>query len=95
MIVCKRDEISASDLPEYVVSGDSTSLGQSTTIKPLEEVEREYVQFVLALCNGNKSKAAKMLGIDRGTLARKAQSSEETFQSEAEVERRNASAARD
>ncbi len=38
---------------------------------PLEEVERRYIIHVLERCGGNKSKAAKVLGIDRKTLREK------------------------
>ena len=37
----------------------------------LLEVEQEYVQRVLAHVAGNKSRAAQVLGIDRGSLWRK------------------------
>jgi DNA-binding NtrC family response regulator len=37
----------------------------------LKEVERRHVQAVLALAGGNKSKAARLLGVDRKTLDRK------------------------
>lgn len=33
--------------------------------------ERTMIQQALALCRGNQTKAAKMLGIDRSTLWRK------------------------
>lgn len=85
LVVSKRAEITPSDLPGYVVDGDVPPCGGSTILKPLEEVEREYVQFALAVCDGNKSKAARLLGIDRGTLARKAQTSVETFPSAADL----------
>jgi DNA-binding NtrC family response regulator len=38
---------------------------------PLEEIERAYIRMVLDSCEGNKTKAAKVLGIDRRTLYRK------------------------
>lgn len=38
---------------------------------PLAEVERAYVQHVFDLVHGNKSRAARILGIDRKTLYRK------------------------
>jgi DNA-binding NtrC family response regulator len=38
---------------------------------PLEEAERLYLQAVLAWAGGNKSEAARVLGIERKTLARK------------------------
>lgn len=37
----------------------------------LAEAEWEYIQQVLADCNGNISKAARLLGIERRTLQRK------------------------
>ncbi len=38
---------------------------------PLEEIEKRYILRVLKKCAGNKSKAAKILGIDRKTLREK------------------------
>jgi DNA-binding protein Fis len=40
-------------------------------IKPLAEVELEYIQYVLDKCGGNKQKAASLLGINRKTIHRK------------------------
>jgi two-component system response regulator HydG len=40
-------------------------------ILTLEEVERRHVLKVLRACNGSRTEAAKILGIDRKTLARK------------------------
>jgi DNA-binding NtrC family response regulator len=37
----------------------------------LEEVERGYIRRVLETCNGNVSRAARILGIDRRTMYRK------------------------
>jgi DNA-binding NtrC family response regulator len=59
------------DPPGYLLNGlDSAALAGSS-LKPLDQVEKEYILFALGLCDGNRSKAAKLLGIDRGTLARK------------------------
>lgn len=38
---------------------------------PLAEVERTYIQHVLEVAQGNKTRAARILGIDRKTLYRK------------------------
>ncbi len=43
----------------------------ATGARPLGEVERDYVAWVLEQCDGNKSEAARVLGIGRNTLARK------------------------
>ena len=37
----------------------------------LDQVERRYVRHVLAATNGNKTHAAKVLGIDRRSLYRR------------------------
>ena len=42
-----------------------------TRLRPLREVERDYVAHVLERCRGNKSEAARRLEIGRNTLARK------------------------
>ncbi|MCB9686898.1 MAG: sigma-54-dependent Fis family transcriptional regulator [Alphaproteobacteria bacterium] len=42
-----------------------------TPPRTLEEVERAYVRYVLALQGGNRTRTAKVLGIGRNTLARK------------------------
>jgi two-component system response regulator HydG len=49
-----------------VVAGDDPS-----ELVPLEEVERRYIVRVLESVQGNKSVAAKILGLDRVTLYRK------------------------
>ncbi len=38
---------------------------------PLRDLEAAYVEHVLQLCSGNKSEAARLLGIGRNTLLRK------------------------
>ncbi|MCA9493411.1 MAG: sigma-54-dependent Fis family transcriptional regulator, partial [Myxococcales bacterium] len=42
-----------------------------TPPRTLDEVERAYVRYVLALQGGNRTRTAKLLGIGRNTLARK------------------------
>jgi Nif-specific regulatory protein len=42
-----------------------------TPIRPLHEVERAYIEHVLAHCDGNRSATARVLGIGRNTLVRK------------------------
>jgi two-component system response regulator HydG len=42
-----------------------------TELIPLREVQRRYVLHVLELCGGNRTDAARVLGLDRKTLYRK------------------------
>jgi DNA-binding NtrC family response regulator len=69
------EELTVDDLPErirgfrsshVVVVGDDPS-----ELIPLEEVERMYILRVLENVQGNKTVAAKILGLDRATLYRK------------------------
>jgi len=66
--------VDVQDLPRKVrdfqpghvlIAGDDPS-----ELMPLEEVERRYIARVIAACGGNKSKAARILGIGRKTLYR-------------------------
>jgi len=41
-----------------------------SAVKPLEEIERDYVQWVLKELNGNVSAAASSLGVSRSTIYR-------------------------
>jgi len=40
-------------------------------IPTLEDQEKNYIKWVLDKCEGNKTKAAKIMGIDRVSLWRK------------------------
>ena len=42
-------------------------------LMPLEDLERRYILHVLEALDGNKSTAARVLGLDRKTLYRKLQ----------------------
>lgn len=44
---------------------------ENMTNRTLEEVEIEHIKYVLDSVNGNKTKASKILGIDRKTLREK------------------------
>ena len=64
VIICSKERIDESDLSlEPRVS--SSHLTQMTTLK---EVETEHIMSVLKMENGNRARAAKVLGISRSTL---------------------------
>jgi len=71
----RLDEISVDDLPQkirdhqrsrIVIDGDDPA-----ELITLSELEQRYVRRVLAACGGNKTHAARVLGIDRRSLYRR------------------------
>jgi len=73
VILTEGPEIGVATLPERVTQRRAEPL-VSTRTPPnptLEAVERAYIMWVLQAENGNKSRAAEILGIDPSTLYRK------------------------
>lgn len=68
VVMTDGDLIEVSDLPSLM---RFTALRETGLNRTLVEVEAEYVRNVLASVKGNKTKAAKILGIDRKTLREK------------------------
>jgi DNA-binding NtrC family response regulator len=65
-------EIQAGDLPEYIRNlSVETYRRYDSKFPTLEEQEKNYIKWVLDKCDGNKTKAAKLMGIDRVSLWRK------------------------
>jgi two-component system response regulator HydG len=73
--LARFSELSAEDLPDkvrcysprrFVVSADNES-----EILSLDELERRYILRALKILNGNRSRAATVLGLDRRTLYRR------------------------
>jgi DNA-binding NtrC family response regulator len=71
--LCEHDVLLAADVrptaPPVPNGDDLDSLARAEA--SLAEVERRYVQRVLSLCDFNKARAARILGVDRRTLYRK------------------------
>jgi Nif-specific regulatory protein len=64
-------EILPEDLPIQPLRKDSSGLEAGLTLKEAEErFKREFVVMTLRLTNGNRSKAAKIMGIQRTYLSR-------------------------
>ncbi len=70
VVMSDRDTVDVPDLPSLM----RFSVFQPTVPnRTLAEVEAEYIQSVLLSVNNNKTKAARILGIDRKTLREKLQ----------------------
>ena len=85
VIVCEGAEVAASDLPESVrvAAAQRTRKDHPPT---LAELEAAYVRETLAATKGNKSEAAKILGISRKNLyERLARDGEEVRDQKTEV----------
>jgi two-component system response regulator HydG len=63
-VTCKTDTIEVSDLPDYLIYEKKTEPGDS-------RIDAEKIRAALALYKGNKTLAAKDLGISRVTLWKK------------------------
>lgn len=73
LILEEGDIIQVENLPSFISGrqGDFQIFGDGPLT--LEEVERRYLQFILRRTKGNRSEAARILGINRKTLAQKIQ----------------------
>ena len=72
--LAKHDKITVADLPAAIQRYRPRAQfneGASPPLRSLEEVERDHIARVLVATNGNKTLAAKILGVDRRTLYRK------------------------
>jgi DNA-binding NtrC family response regulator len=64
--------IRVADLPDYVYNlSIETYRHTPSDIPTLEEQEKRYIQWILDKSEGNKTRAAKIMGIDRVSLWRK------------------------
>ena len=68
VVMTDGDVIESPDLPSLMRFSALRGTGLDRT---LAEVEAEYIRNVLASVNGNKTRAAEILGIDRKTLRQK------------------------
>jgi transcriptional regulator of acetoin/glycerol metabolism len=69
LVVMADDEITeVPDLPAMMRFSIARDAGLNRT---LAQVQAEHIRNVLASVDGNRSRAAEILGIDRGTLGNK------------------------
>ena len=64
--------IDIGDLPEHLQKPESQSTSPRGDWRPLllDEVRHEHIQRVLDMCNGNRVRASRILGIGRTSLYR-------------------------
>jgi DNA-binding NtrC family response regulator len=76
--LCRLDEVTVDDLPTKIQEFHGSriaipvgSAGSPDAMITMEEMERRYVRQVLETVRGNKTHAARILGIDRRSLYRR------------------------
>jgi DNA-binding NtrC family response regulator len=78
IVMVDSETIAVPDLPAHM---RFSAFGGTGLKRTLAEVSAEYIKNVLASVRGNKSEAAKILGIDRKTLRSKLSDSKRSFSS--------------
>lgn len=74
VLLGKEPTISVKDLPPQLSGRHDSTLPLAEAVSKgytLRDLEREYIARVMENTNGNKTEAAKILGVDRTTLYRK------------------------
>ena len=69
-MIAESETIDVRDLPESIRSQHALELNGDEALYPLAEVHRMHVRRVLERVAGNKTEAARILGINRATLYR-------------------------
>lgn len=72
--LARYDQIAVEDLPEKLRKHTNNvvlSVDDHNELMTLDELEMRYIARVLKMLNGNKSRAAQVMGLDRRTLYRK------------------------
>ena len=74
VVSCRGSLIEAFDLPDTVLAARPSPQEQPFSDLPtLDDLERRYLLHVLDAANGNRTRAAEILGVDRRTLYRMAE----------------------
>jgi DNA-binding NtrC family response regulator len=74
--LARLDELTVDDLPEKLRTPEAEHElppreGDDPDVLPLAELERRHIIRAMSLVDGNKARAAELLGIDRSTLYRR------------------------
>jgi DNA-binding NtrC family response regulator len=67
VVLARGERVTIQELPEEILSHHQ-KIESVGSVKPLKVLERQAINDALLVCNGNKSKAAKKLGISRKTF---------------------------
>ena len=73
VVLCPGNEVTIDQLPFTGLASTPAADDAVFTVgmTSLREVERDYIRYVLRRSGGNRSAAARILGIGRNTLLRK------------------------
>ena len=81
IVLTQQATISSDVLPIKILNYQSKQLvideGDNQPLDSLEVIERRYIRYVLERTGGNKTEAAKVLGLDRKTLYRRLKEKDE------------------
>jgi len=73
--LCRVDELTIDDLPTKVQRHESSTViatsASSGALITMDEMERRYVRHVVKAMGGNKTQAARILGLDRRSVYRR------------------------
>lgn len=68
VVIEDSDQITFSSLPGHIKNEEMDTRESEASVRPLEDIEMDYISKALKLTNWNRSKTARLLGIDRKTL---------------------------
>ncbi len=75
VLLCKKDFIDVANLPkylrDYVPSQGAIAFGGRNRLSTLEDLEKDYIAYLLKVTKGNLRQTAKILAISRTTLYNK------------------------
>jgi DNA-binding NtrC family response regulator len=72
--LARGTQVEVEDLPEEVRQAFHRPIATSGTVRPLDEIEKEYILAALELNGGNQTRTAELLHIGSATLYRKLKS---------------------
>lgn len=76
------NQIGIEDLPPKIVEHRSSDVfiggDDPSQLVPMEQIEKRYIEHVLSATDGNRTRAAEILGLDRKTLYRRLKDDRET-----------------